>query len=360
MGVIVSSSENLPFVKDDVKTWADGRCVSMTNINKIWMEVGLRVPSKIGSSNSTSITGGPNTPAHVWGKSRLSVRATCKTTTIVANDGCDAVAKRCGISQTDLTRFNPQSNFCKTLVPGQKVCCSSGTLPDPIPPANSDGTCKTISVVSGDGCGSLASKCGLTSTDFTKLHNNSKFCSSLPVGQRVYCTHGTLADLTPKPNPNGSYYSHTVKPDDDCSTIGAPLGLTADKIKSLNKKTWGWIGCGTLWVGSKLCLSTGTPPFPASVSNALCGPTVPGTKMPAGSASDTWAKINPCPLNVCCNIWGQCGMTDDFCVISKSATGAPGTSEKGKNGCKCYKASSLPSTYFKQSQVIVLVPPELM
>lgn len=302
MGVIVSSSENLPFVKDAVKTWSNGRCVSMTNINKIWMEVGLRVPSKIGSSNSTSITGGPNTPAHVWGKSRLSVRATCKTTTIVANDGCDAVAKRCGISQTDLTRFNPQSNFCKTLVPGQKVCCSSGTLADPIPPANSDGTYKTISVVSGDGCGSLASKCGLTSTDFTKLHNNSKFCSSLPVGQRVYCTHGTLADLTPKPNPNGSYYSHTVKPDDDCSTIEAPLGLTADKIKSLNKKIWGWIGCGTLWVGSKLCLSTGTPPFPASVSNALCGPTVPGTKMPAGSASDTWAKINPCPLNVCCNI----------------------------------------------------------
>lgn len=53
-------------------------------------------------------------------------------------------------------------------------------------------------------------------------------------------------------------------------------------------------------------------------------------------------------------------MTDDFCVISKSATGAPGISEKGKNGYKCYKASSLPSTYFEQSQVIVLVPPKLM
>lgn len=43
--------------------------------------------------------------------------------------------------------------------------------------------------------------------------------------------------------------------------------------------------------------------------------------------------LNPCPLNVCCNVWGQCGMTDDFCVVSKSETGAPGTSAPGKNGC---------------------------
>ncbi|KAL7936606.1 putative glycosyl hydrolase, family 18 [Trichoderma chlorosporum] len=333
VGIIVSSAENLPFVKDAVKAWADGRCVSVTSINKAWMEVDLRVPSKMGSSNTTAISGGPNTPAHTWGKSRLSVRATCKTTTIVSGDDCAAVAKRCGISQTDLTKFNKQSRFCNTLVPGQKVCCSSGTLPDPIPPANSDGTCKTISVVGGDSCTSLASKCGIAAADFTTLHSDSKFCSGLQVGQRVCCTRGKLPDLTPKPNSDGSCSSYTVKQGDDCATIGAPLGLTVDKIESLNKKTWGWNGCSTLWVGAKLCLSTGTPPFPASVSNALCGPTVPGTKMPAGSTSDTWAKINPCPLNVCCNIWGQCGMTDDFCVISKSTTGAPGTSAPGKNGC---------------------------
>jgi hypothetical protein len=29
-------------------------------------------------------------------------------------------------------------------------------------------------------------------------------------------------------------------------------------------------------------------------------------------------------------------MTDDFCVISKSETEAPGTSAPGKNGCKCF------------------------
>lgn len=91
----------------------------------------------------------------------------------------NAVPKWCGDSQTDLTKFNPQANFCKTLVPGQKVCWSSGTLPDPLPPANSDGICKTISAVDGDACGCLASKSGPASADFTMLHCDSKFCLSL-------------------------------------------------------------------------------------------------------------------------------------------------------------------------------------
>lgn len=34
-----------------------------------------------------------------------------------------------------------------------------------------------------------------------------------------------------------------------------------------------------------------------------------------------------------CNIWGQCGITPDFCTVSQSATGAPGTSAPGVDGC---------------------------
>ncbi|KAL4947832.1 hypothetical protein BDW69DRAFT_177628 [Aspergillus filifer] len=33
--------------------------------------------------------------------------------------------------------------------------------------------------------------------------------------------------------------------------------------------------------------------------------------------------MNPCPLNACCNIWGQCGITKDFCIDTN--IGAPGT-----------------------------------
>ncbi|USP78053.1 glycoside hydrolase family 18 protein [Curvularia clavata] len=55
-----------------------------------------------------------------------------------------------------------------------------------------------------------------------------------------------------------------------------------------------------------------------------------GTTQPP-SGTDL-ATLNPCPLSDCYNIWGQCGMTDDFWVISKSESGAPGTSAPGKNG----------------------------
>lgn len=67
-----------------------------------------------------------------------------------------------------------------------------------------------------------------------------------------------------------------------------------------------------------------------------------GTVRPATGTA--LADVNPCPLNVCCNVWGQCGMTDDFCTISKSETGAPGTSAPGKNGCRCSLSLSLSVT----------------
>jgi hypothetical protein len=62
--------------------------------------------------------------------------------------------------------------------------------------------------------------------------------------------------------------------------------------------------------------------MPAPVDAAICGPQVPGTKPPAAGIS--LASLNPCPLNACCDIWGQCGTMLEFCTISTSSTGAPG------------------------------------
>jgi GH18 family chitinase len=41
--------------------------------------------------------------------------------------------------------------------------------------------------------------------------------------------------------------------------------------------------------------------------------------------------MNPCPLNACCNVWGQCGVNRDFCIDTN--TGPPGTAKKGTYGC---------------------------
>jgi hypothetical protein len=43
--------------------------------------------------------------------------------------------------------------------------------------------------------------------------------------------------------------------------------------------------------------------MPAPVANAICGPTVPGTPVPP--VGTNISTLNPCPLNACCDIWGQ-------------------------------------------------------
>jgi chitinase len=191
--------------------------------------------------------------------------------------------------------------------------------------------CNTAKVVAGDGCASLATKCGITAAQFTTYNPSSTLCSSLAVGQYVCCSSGTLPDLTPKPNADGSCKTYTVVQGDSCSVISAANSLTNAQLETLNKNTWGWTGCDNLGVGVVMCLSSGTAPFPASVAGTVCGPQVPGTIAPASGVNIS--EMNPCPLNACCDIWGQCGTDDEFCTISKSASGAPGTAAKGQYGC---------------------------
>ncbi|KAL7928246.1 chitinase [Trichoderma chlorosporum] len=190
---------------------------------------------------------------------------------------------------------------------------------------------KTTQVVSGDSCASLAKKSGISAANFAKYNPSKTLCSTLAVGQYVCCSSGNLPDMTPKPNSNGSCASYLIKSGDFCSSIAASHSITVANIESCNKKTWGWMGCDDLPAQINICLSTGTPPLPASVANAQCGPQVPGTKKPTGS--QTLTSLNPCILNVCCDKWGQCGITDDFCTQVNSSSGAPGTSKAGTNGC---------------------------
>ncbi|KAK4136083.1 glycoside hydrolase family 18 protein [Trichocladium antarcticum] len=187
--------------------------------------------------------------------------------------------------------------------------------------------CKTVQVGTGEGCAELAVKCGISGADFTKYNPN--ICGSLRPKQHVCCSSGTLPDVRPKPNPDGTCLSYKVEADDNCANLGAQYGLTNKEIEDLNKNTWGWSGCELLFSQTVMCLSTGKPPFPAPIANAMCGPQKSGSKPPT-DGSDI-ADLNPCPLNACCNIWGQCGVTADFCVDTN--TGPPGTAKAGTYGC---------------------------
>ncbi|KAL4767176.1 hypothetical protein BDW60DRAFT_220740 [Aspergillus nidulans var. acristatus] len=177
--------------------------------------------------------------------------------------------------------------------------------------------CTIVQVVSGDGCAALAERCGITAAEFTKYNSDESLC--------------TLPDFSPQPNDDGSCATYTIMVDDSCLAIAAANNLTVDEIESFNTETWGWNGCDTLWVGTIMCLSTGDPPMPAPLDNAVCGLQVPGTEAPTNRTA--LADLNPCLLNACCDIWGQYGITAEFCTESKSKSSAPGTAAAGENGC---------------------------
>lgn len=198
-------------------------------------------------------------------------------------------------------------------------------------PLRRDGDCTTEQVVAGDSCATLAAECGITAAEFDDYNPSSSLCSSLVVGQHVCCTAGDLPDFAPQPSSDGSCYSYLVVTGDSCSALAATYDITLDDLESWNSNTWGWTGCSDLLVGYNICLSSGYAPMPAPVLNAECGPQVNGTvTAPPGT---NMSSLNECPLNACCDIWGQCGTTAEFCTISNSATLAPGTAAPGQNGC---------------------------
>jgi chitinase len=185
-------------------------------------------------------------------------------------------------------------------------------------------TCSTTQAWPGDTHDSLAAECGITTAEFTQYNPSKSLHSSFEAGEHVCCSTGRLANVSPSPYSNGTCATYIVQMGDTCSDLAAANGITIELIEGYNKETWAWLGCGDLQAGKSMCLSTGNPPMPAPIANAVCGPQVPGT--PVAPYGTDLTKLNACPLSACCNFWGQCGITDDFCTKTDSPTGAPGTS----------------------------------
>lgn len=135
-------------------------------------------------------------------------------------------------------------------------------------------TCKYLRAQSGDGCWSLAQKCGITQTELVKYNggSNSLCDNSIIARQPICCGDGDLPDFSPQPKGDGACFDYTVKERDLCSTIAAAHDMPKwEIIEDYNKNTWGWTGCKNLQVGQRFCLSKGDPPMPGSISNARCG-----------------------------------------------------------------------------------------
>lgn len=138
------------------------------------------------------------------------------------------------------------------------------------------GTCRTIQVVSGDGCGTLASRCGISGADFTKYNTQANLCSTLMPGQYVCCSPGGLPDIRPKPKPDGTCATYLVVSGDSCARLAASNGLKVEDIERFNLgTTWGWNGCNALMTDMYICLSTGKYAIPQSPSFSSPSPPQP-------------------------------------------------------------------------------------
>lgn len=200
------------------------------------------------------------------------------------------------------------------------------------PGLHARGDCDAKQVEFGDGCPILADRCHIPPNDIYKYNPQPNFCSDLKPGQWYCCSSGSLPDRRPQPDKDGNCYAYLVTPADTCSGISISFGITEDDIMKFNKNTWGWSGCGPtrLQAHQIICLSQGEPPMPQQLPDVTCGPQVMGTKKKPGVKL---ADLNPCPLNACCDVWGYCGTTADFCTPTPADTGSPGTAQPHTNGC---------------------------
>ncbi|PGH10805.1 hypothetical protein AJ79_05278 [Helicocarpus griseus UAMH5409] len=157
--------------------------------------------------------------------------------------------------------------------------------------------CRTVQASTGDNCSVLAKKCGISHAELIKHNPGADFCSTLRPKKHVCCSSGDLSELRPQSNQDGSCHTYQVKTDDNCDDLAAEYGLKRENLEEFKKNTWGWNGCRLLSINTFICLSKGTPPFPAPIANAVCGPQKPGSKPPTdGSGID---ELNPCPMNSC-------------------------------------------------------------
>jgi hypothetical protein len=284
-GLSIDNTGDIVAVQKTAVAWSRGDCADDTETQetlavKVFDIASAPLTDDDGAAiNSTSTTTGNTTSSalrqrnrragRIWHRAdTLGKRATCAHIRVEAGDGCTSLTTKCGIRGSDFLKYNPKTDLCTTLHPGDYVCCSAG---DP-------------------------------------------YTDPKPEG--------------PKPNPDGSCASHLIQNADTCADLAKTYGLTEDQIESFNKgKTWGWTECRSMLAGYNMCLSTGSAPLPPPQQGIQCGPLVPGTEWTDTSIPMT--DLNPCPLNACCSNWGHCGPFPVHCDIHAPPDAGPGVKLPG-------------------------------
>lgn len=190
-GLIAASTADFSTVHHAVGRWANGTCVDTTsyaetrdlNVTAVAFvkpEVAPTPSNGTVFSNSTTAIGG-----------RWRRASECRTVTVDDNDDCGKLVTRCGggLTAANFYKYNPKSDLCSTLQPGQRVCCTEGDLPDIRPKQNADGSCFAYQIKKGDYCNKVATANGLTTKELEEFNKDT---------WGAYC----LFPLSPSLHPN--------------------------------------------------------------------------------------------------------------------------------------------------------------
>jgi hypothetical protein len=215
-GIFIDTTGNLTAAQKTVVEWSKGNCTTkgdleskgeLKDVNVVEISgYGKSSNNSTSTTNSTIISRLLHRGSHKLGK--LETRATCSTIKVASGEGCAELVTRCKISSADFYKFNPQTNLCSGLQPGDDICCTAGGLPVIVKPAkNADGTCATHLIADGDNCGSLAKQFGLTVNDLEKFNQNKTWlwseCKAMQKGYNMCLSEGT----SPLPPPQAGMFN---------------------------------------------------------------------------------------------------------------------------------------------------------
>lgn len=94
-----------------------------------------------------------------------------------------------------------------------------------------------------------------------KYNPDDSLCSSLAIGQPICYSGGSLLDLTPQPNDDGTCYSYTVQDGDYCALLAEEYYITTHEIEEYNAQTWGWMQLSVSALESPPCQLFSPTPF---------------------------------------------------------------------------------------------------
>lgn len=112
-----------------------------------------------------------------------------------------------------------------------------GTRFRKIPATFQRDSCRTVKTKAGEGCYDLAKRCKISQNDLKKYNSAKDFCTTLELDQRVCCSRGSLPDMTPQPQKDGSCSDYVIKKGDNCYSIGEEHDMEKKDIEDRNKET---------------------------------------------------------------------------------------------------------------------------